>query len=407
VFLASVIVIAIHVIDDNFLQPEPGTSAADHLRSGLLTLAVLAAVTGGYVWLPAGLRAVCALLVGAFGLACASEAFYYTREVGASGDDFSGWLCIPAGLLLLGLGVVILWRSRKRHGKWYIRYGRRLALGVAAVLATFFVVYPILTAYTITHVITATVPEPNLGADHEEVRFTTRDGLTLDGWYVPSRNDAAVIVFPGRDGKQGYARMLAAHGYGVLLFDRRGEGASDGDPNLLGWGGARDILAAVEFLRSRHDVDPDRIGGIGLSVGGELMMEAAAESGDGLQAIVTDGAGARSVSETLERPDAPWGDVAFFAVFTAATWGFSNEPVPPNLESIVDDISPTAVFFLYGENGQPQEIDLTQRYYESARQPKQIWAVPGASHIDGINSQPDAYEQRVVAFFDENLLADG
>ena len=48
--------------------------------------------------------------------------------------------------------------------------------------------------------------------------------------------------------------------------------------------------AAVDYLRSRADVDPDRIGGIGLSVGGEMMIGAAAES-DGLAAIVSEGRG--------------------------------------------------------------------------------------------------------------------
>ena len=72
--------------------------------------------------------------------------------------------------------------------------------------------------------------------------------------------------------------MLVEHGYGVLLFDRRGEGASDGDPNLFGWGGARDIHAAVDFLEDRPDVDPARIGGLGLSVGGEMLLQAAAEN---------------------------------------------------------------------------------------------------------------------------------
>jgi pimeloyl-ACP methyl ester carboxylesterase len=71
------------------------------------------------------------------------------------------------------------------------------------------------------------------------------------------------------------------HGYGVLLFDRRGEGDSEGDPNALGWNGDRDIKAAIAFLRERAEVDPDRIGGIGLSVGGELMLETAAETDAG------------------------------------------------------------------------------------------------------------------------------
>ena len=83
--------------------------------------------------------------------------------------------------------------------------------------------------------------------------------LTLKGWYVPSRNGAAVISFPGRKGPQKPARMLARHGYGVLVFDRRGEGESDGEPNIFGWGGDSDIKAAIRFLQQRPDVDPGRI----------------------------------------------------------------------------------------------------------------------------------------------------
>ena len=96
--------------------------------------------------------------------------------------------------------------------------------------------------------------------------------------------------------------MLVRHGYGVLLFDRRGEGASEGDPNMWGWGGERDIHAAVDFLQHRPDVDPDRIGGIGFSVGGELMLQAAAEN-DGLAAVVSEGAGHRSLKEEMVEYD--------------------------------------------------------------------------------------------------------
>jgi predicted acyl esterase len=76
---------------------------------------------------------------------------------------------------------------------------------------------------------------------HDHISFTTSDGLTLAGWYVPSKNGPAVISFPGRAGSQKPARVLARHGYGVLVFDRRGEGESEGEPNAFGWGGDRDI----------------------------------------------------------------------------------------------------------------------------------------------------------------------
>ena len=142
-------------------------------------------------------------------------------------------------------------------------------------------------------------PENKLGAAYENVSFETSDGLTLKGWYVPSKNGAAVISFPGRRGPQRPARMLARHGYGVLVFDRRGEGISDGDPNAFGWNGDRDVKAAIDYLQTRADVDPDRIGGIGLSVGGEMMLEAAAEDHD-LKAIVSEGAGARAYSDSMD-----------------------------------------------------------------------------------------------------------
>ena len=108
-----------------------------------------------------------------------------------------------------------------------------------------------------------------------------------------------MIAFPGRKGPQRHARMLIRHGYGVLLFDRRGEGASDGDPNAFGWGGAKDVDAAVAYLRRRPDVRDGRIGGIGLSVGGEMMLEAAA-SNHALRAVVSEGAGARSLREEYD-----------------------------------------------------------------------------------------------------------
>ena len=84
--------------------------------------------------------------------------------------------------------------------------------------------------------------------------------------------------------------MLVRHGYGVLLYDRRGEGHSEGDPNSWGWDFDKDIRAGVEFLQHRADVDPTRIGGLGLSVGGEMLLDTAAETKE-LAAIVSEGAG--------------------------------------------------------------------------------------------------------------------
>ena len=395
--------IALHVVDDSFLQPQPGTSASDHVIGGLVPLAILAVAALAYPRLRAGWRAVVALVGGLFGLGAGSEAWYYTREAGASGDDYTGFVAIAGGLVLLAVGIVRLWRSRRLDERMPRRYARRASVGMASLVVGLVVVYPMVTSYGQTHIGRAVVPEPNLGADFEEVSFKTDDGLELRGWYVPSRNHAAVIAFPGRKGPQRQTRMLVRHGYGVLLFDRRGEGDSEGDPNALGWNGDRDVKAAIAFLHDRPDVDPDRIGGIGLSVGGELMLETASET-DALKAVVADGAGIRSVREATQTPwNAKWLDVPIWGGITAATAVFSDDAPPPNLNDVVERISPRPVFFIYSAHGQGGE-DLSQDFYESTREPKSVWEVPVGGHVGGAEALPRQYERKIVEFFDDALL---
>ena len=300
VFLVAVAVIALHVLDDSFIQPEPGTSAGDHLVSGLVPLAALGIAAVAYGRIAPAWRAALALVIGLFGIMAGLEGWHYTMKVGASGDDYTGLLALPAGVVLVLLGLVSLWRSRRTEGTRARRYLRRALVGAAGLIVLIALVAPFMMAYGYTHLGRAVVPDPKLGgADYENVKFETGDGLELEGWYIPSKNGAAVIAFPGRSGPRKPARFLARHGYGVLLFDRRGEGDSEGDPNSLGWGGTKDLEAAVAFLRERPDVDPDRIGGIGRSVGGEMLLQFAAESDD-LKAVVSEGAGIRSVREASE-----------------------------------------------------------------------------------------------------------
>jgi hypothetical protein len=400
--------IALHVVDDSFLQPQPGTSATDHLVSGLVPLAVLALAAWGYPRLRAGLRAIVALALGVLGAVTGVEAVYYTAKGGPSGDDFTGLLALLAGLVLIGLGIVVLWRSRRTDDSRLRRYVRRSLLFVGGVAVVYVVILPVSLSYVFTHVARGYVPEPDLGAAYEEVSFMTSDGLELRGWYIPSKNRAAVIVFPGRKGPQRQARMLARHGYGVLLFDRRGEGESEGDPNVFGWKGDRDIRAAVGFLQSRPDVDPERIGGLGLSVGGEMMIEAGAES-SGLSAIVSEGAGIRSVREAVAIPETRMmiEAVLAHAIVTPATAIFSNTMPPASLEDLSGRIAPTPVFFIYAVPGQGGEAELTELFFDAAREPKEIWLVPESGHTGGIEAQPAEYERRVVGFFDDALLGTG
>ena len=400
--LASIGLVGLHVADDNFLQPEPGMSAVDHLPGGLALLALVAAGAWAYTRVRAGARAAIALLAGFLGVLAATEAVYYTAVDAPSGDDFTGFLSLLAGFVLLGVGVTTLWRARRGGDSRRRRYTRRGLAVIGAVLLTGLVLFPTSIAYVVTHTARAVVPEPNLGATPEDVSFTTSDGLRLEGWFVPSRNGATVIAFPGRSGPQKHARMLVSHGYGVLLFDRRGEGASEGDPNTFGWVGDRDLHAAAAYLRSRPDVDPERIGAIGLSVGGEMLIHAAAHS-DAFKAIVSEGASGQSVRDQLDNVstrDAIMG----YAPVTVATALFTSTLPPPRLKNEVARIAPTASFFVYGENGQGgTESEAEQGFYAAAGEPKQIWEVPNGQHIAGITTEPAEYERRVIGFFDREL----
>ena len=393
-------VVSLHVVDDNFLQPNRGTSAGDHLVSGLVPLGLLVLAAIVYPRLRAGARATIALLAGFFGVLAGTEAVHYTRAVGASGDDYTGLLSIPAGLLLIGLGAITLWRSRRTDDWLWWRYLRRLLLVAATLFAAIAVLLPFAIAYVVTHAARAKVPTADLGAPYENVEFTTADGLRLKGWYIRSHNRAAVISFPGRASSQKRAKLLARHGYGVLLFDRRGEGESAGDPNTFGWQGERDIRAAVAFLQRQPDVDPGRIGGIGLSVGGEMMIEAAAESSD-LKAIVSEGASSRSVRDEIANGSG-WQELLGNSVATAATSVFTNNLPPSTLKSLVPKIS-GAAFFVYGQRGQPAERPANRAFFAAARGHKALWEVPGSGHIGGTEAQPAEYERRVTEFFDRWL----
>jgi hypothetical protein len=182
IFRLSLALVSLHVVDDNFLQPQPGTSAGDHVVSGLVPLALLAAAALVHHRLRAGARGALAMFLGLLALLSGmAEAGYYTMTVGPSGDDYTGLITIPAGLAMVLLGAIVLWTSRKRDGL-VKRISRRTALGVLGLLLLYEVVSPIGLAYLATHTQSSTVPAAELGATHRDVAFKTSDGLRLVGW---------------------------------------------------------------------------------------------------------------------------------------------------------------------------------------------------------------------------------
>ena len=403
----AVAVIVAFVLDDAFIHPEPGTAAGDHLVSGLVPALTLILLAIAYPRMRAWWQAMLAGSVGT--LALVSGIGVSTRDVviaGGGGDDVTGMLAGMAGGVLIVCGVLAAaraWRPRSEDRSLAWRYARRALLVIAVLFAAVFVVVPIAISILATHRARSPITRVDLGRPYQQVSFRTSDGLRLVGWYVPSLNRAAVIAFPGRAGPVGQARMLARRGYGVLMFDPRGAGESQGDYNAYGWNGERDLDAAIRFLASREDVDLTRIGGIGLSVGGELMLQTAAHQ-PLLRAVVADGAGVRSIRDHLAVDGrGPISSISPLLVQTAATAVLSDSLPPPALSRVVSRISPRATFFIYAGRGGGGE-DQTPAYYAAARAPKQLWEIPEAGHTGGLAARPAEYQRRVTAFFDRYLL---
>ena len=312
--LAAAAIVAVHAVTDAFIARESGVRPADHIVSGLAPLALIVAACGAFWLSRAGPRAVVSLVLGALALEGFALAVANARAVGAHGDDWTGFALAPAGFTLIVLGVVLLWRSRKRQGRWLLR---RSLIGAAAVLAVYWLVIPVGIALLATHRPHEAVETVDVGRPSRSVTLQTADGLDLRGRYVTSRNGAAVIVFPGNASRAAQARALVRRGYGVLMLDMRGYANSDGDANMFGWNGRKDVDAGVAFLARRADVRDRRIGGLGFSVGGEVMLEAAAGN-RALRAVVADGAGERSVARVATpRP----GGLALDAVVPGADRG--------------------------------------------------------------------------------------
>jgi uncharacterized protein len=404
VFRAALAIVMVAVADDAFIDRAAGVAVTDHLASGLVPLACAALLLGLAPRLPGLLRGWLAIFAGA--LAIVGGATDGVRPIvvdRVSGDDLTAVLAGAAGAVLVALGVATLWRTRRTTGPRGRRLLRRAGVGVVVLVLVALVVLPTGIAMVATHKARSPVAAVDLGRPHRDVRLTTSDGLRLRARYVPSRNGAAVIAFPGRVQPVPHARMLVRHGYGVLLLDRRGEGASDGDYNAFGWADEPDLRAAIAFLRGQPDVDPSRIGGLGLSVGGELLLQTAAHT-SALRAVVSEGAGQRSLAEHLDNPSVGRAQRWFTGMLaqTAAVAVLSNRRPPAAIADLMPQIAPRHVLLIEAVNGNPDEI-LNEVYAARGGRTTELWKVSEGGHTGALAAAPAEYERRVAAFFDRGL----
>ncbi len=232
-----------------------------------------------------------------------------------------------------------------------------------------------------------------------DVSLRTEDGLKLAGWYVPSRNRAAVLLVHGfgsnREQLIPHARVLAAEGYGVLMLDLRAHGESEG--TRCSWGDAerRDVKAALDFLSARAEVDGGRIGGLGISLGAATLALAAADD-QRLAALILE-ATVSSLEEGayLDPPRWGWFSAApGLAVFRAA--GIDVVSVRP--VDALARVAPRPFLLVYGEN----DLWIPREMRERMMSRGESWVAP-CGHADCFELVPEVYGTRMIEFFTRSL----
>ncbi|MEA2573837.1 MAG: uncharacterized protein QOH93_1135 [Chloroflexia bacterium] len=256
--------------------------------------------------------------------------------------------------------------------------------------------------------------ELDLPVKPEYVEFAGRDGKPLGGWFVPAPQDVAkpwpvVMLAYGYGGFKeqmaGYSKSIHEGGFATFLFDMSGSGLRKGEPVTFGYKERWQAMDAANYLRTRNDVDPARIGALGVSMGGATTLLAAAED-PGIKAVVADSSYAdlfgmvRPGISAFISPRALF--LAPLIVRSAETMlGMKSGEVRP--DEAAARLGDRALFVIHGDRDTLTDPNSAQRLYDAATGPKELWVVPECGHAYAPVLAPDEYKQRVNAFFQRYL----
>ena len=320
------------------------------------------------------------------------------------------WLGVAALAAGATAALWSVWRLLRgmRRRQWWVALP---ALLVAAYLALWTVGQGVAASFPAHPALGSRTPS-HVGLPHESITLRTADGVNLAGWWVPSENGAAVVLLHGagstRTAVLDQAAVLGSHGYGVLLLDARGHGASGGRGMDFGWYGERDAAAALDFLTGRPGVAADRIGVLGLSMGGEVAIGIAGIDSR-VHAVIAEGATNRVASDKAYLAAYGWrGDIQ-----RGIDWGtyaiadlLSAAPKPaPLRDSVIStqaDGTPTPMLLITAGKVDTERL-AAERLRRAAPDAVEVWTVPGAGHTAGLRTRPAEWQQRVLDFLATTL----
>ena len=238
------------------------------------------------------------------------------------------------------------------------------------------------------------------GIQFQDIELVTEDGTQLAAWYTPPKNGAVILVAHGYGDKrpEEFYSLFASHGYGVIAWDFRAHGKSEGDFSSLGYYETLDAKAALDFALAQPDVK--HIGAWGGSMGAVTMIRAMAKYPQ-IEALVADSPFATLEDEMDLRVPFPMmrSLIHFFAQHETG--------VDPAWVRPVDDIaaiSPRPVFIIQGLSDEMVPLDSGQRLYDAAKEPRELWEENDVPHLNMYAYYKTRYTKRVIKFFDRYLL---
>lgn len=250
----------------------------------------------------------------------------------------------------------------------------------------------------------------------ENIEFKSPDGITLRGWFIKSNDNPSnrtLILIPGwrrtRTRLFPHIRLFAKSGFHILTYDQRSNGESDTAIMTYGPGEGRDLIGAIDYLKTRADVNLEKLGAVGFSLGSGGIIYAESMSDKKLfNAIVIEGTFADSyhVGEFMlvSRLGNFWGrliGIAFFSVGTKIwTLGKFRHSRPADY---VSKIPPTPLMIIRGENDYMIPKHSAEELIKAAEEPKEVWINPKGNHTRSIVTYPKEYKERVLTFLNKYL----
>jgi len=235
---------------------------------------------------------------------------------------------------------------------------------------------------------------------YQSLDLYTDDGIRLSAWYTPPQNGAVILLAHGYgDNRPEWVHeILADKGYGVMAWDARAHGESDGDISTIGYLEVLDVKAALEYVLSQPGVE--HIGAWGGSMGGATLIRAGADFPE-IEALWIDSSFA-SLDEEFDYL-VPYPIVNPLAkVLAKVETGINLSEIDP-LKDIAK-ISPRPVYIVHGTGDTVAPPDAGRKLYEAANEPRFLWEVENVKHLMVHDDNPRRYERRLVGFFDEWLL---